>query len=465
MVARWGVALDIAMTSDFDNAKAGRPHAQPSQDNYSDRAARRRQVPIDHAPREYSNTVALLRRSVGGPLAPQRHSETQTVHDWLVGDALAENDLLALFEALNWRLVAAGLPLDRASLHVGTLHPQLFGFSWNWQRDDGICDEIHVPAITLTTDAYRKTPIHDVVEFGQQLSLDLRAADVLERYPLMATLAGQGYTQYLARPLNAGQVFHNAATVATRAPNGFSESELLNLDRALRVFALHVARHSALRISQNVAQTYLGEAAGQRVLDGSIQRGQGEAVKAVIWVSDMRGFTDLADRLSARNMTLVLNAYFDVMASAVLDHGGEILKFMGDGLLSVFALDEFGGVRPAAAAAVMAAQRALLDLDDLNANENALPSAVRWQPLQTGIALHLGDVFFGNVGAPDRLDFTVIGSAVNAASRVEALSKPLGRSLLITAPVAAHLDLPLEPLGEQDLRGVSQPLAIYGLVN
>jgi adenylate cyclase len=230
----------------------------------------------------------------------------------------------------------------------------------------------------------------------------------------------------------------------------------------LDLFALHVERHIAQRIAENAVNAYLGDVAGRKVLSGSIQRGNGEAIRAVIWVSDLRGFTTLSDHLSGADMIVLLNAYFETLAGAVLAHGGEVLKFMGDGLLAVFPIGVENGAQAAARAALAAAQLAMRDLDALN--DGALPQLAGidgWHPLRTGIALHEGEVFFGNIGAPERLDFTVIGPAVNEASRVEALQKKLGRSILITEAVARHLDHALDHLGEHELRGVSLPVAVY----
>ena len=208
--------------------------------------------------------------------------------------------------------------------------------------------------------------------------------------------------------------------------------------------------------------TYLGAAAGGRVLDGLIKRGAGEPIQSVIWVSDLRGFTDLSERLSGPDMITLLNVYFGCLAGAVLDQGGEVLKFIGDGLLAVFPFASFETEQAAAQAALTAAEQAYSDLERLNATPPAeITTIAGWHPLRTGIALHEGEVFFGNVGAPGRLDFTVIGRAVNAASRVEALSKSLGRTILITETVAARLDRPLDDLGRHPLRGVAQPVAIF----
>ncbi len=385
----------------------------------------------------------------------------EDVESWLLSDALGEEDVLPFFEQFCWRLVAAGLPLDRASLHVGTLHPQLYGFGWNWNRVDGICDEVRVAEAALANDSYRRNPLFQVIEHGE--AFRGRTGDAAQRYPLMAELARQGYVDYAAIPLRAGGAYHNAATVATKRADGFSDAQFRDLTRMLRLAALHVERHIALRIAGNVLDTYLGAAAGGRVLRGSIKRGAGEPIRAILWASDLRGFTDLADRLDGPDMIALLNGYFECLAGAVLAHDGEVLKFIGDGLLGVFPYSAFADERAAAAAALAAAEGALQAIDRLNADPQVLAHVAGWRPLRTGIALHDGEVFFGNVGAPERLDFTVIGRAVNAASRVEALSKSLGRAILVTEPVARLLDRPLEPLGQHELRGLAAPISIYGV--
>ena len=388
-------------------------------------------------------------------------SSIADVESWLLTDALGEEDVLPFFEQLCWRFVAAGLPLDRASLHVGTLHPQLYGFGWNWNRVDGLCDEVRVAEAALANDAYRRNPLFHVIEKGE--AFRGRTGDAAQRYPLMAELALQGYVDYAAIPLRAGGAYHNAATVATKRAGGFSEAQFGELTRLLRLAALHVERHIALRIAANVLDTYLGAAAGGRVLRGSIKRGAGEPIRAIIWASDLRGFTDLADRLDGPDMIALLNGYFECLAGAVLAHDGEVLKFIGDGLLAVFPYSAFADDRATAAAALAAAESALHAIERLNGDPQAFADIPGWRPLRTGIALHDGEVFFGNVGAPERLDFTVIGRAVNAASRVEALSKSVGRSIVITEPVMRLLDRPLVPLGKHELRGLAAPISIYGV--
>ncbi|WP_419913566.1 adenylate/guanylate cyclase domain-containing protein [Hoeflea sp.] len=415
--------------------------------------------PLDPAPRSYPKMVELLRRGRWTSSGPGSLSADE-VEAWLLDQAMREDDFLLLYQEFLWRLVAAGVPIVRASLHVGTLHPQLYGYAWNWNSDDGLCDEVKVDESVLSTDAYRKNPLFRVIEAGEHIRVMTDTLETTES-GLLRELKEIGITEYMALPLKAHGNYHNAATLATRADGGFTAAQFDHIERLLHVFALHVDRHIAAKISENIVTTYLGSEAGGQVLSGSIKRGAGKAIDAVIWASDLRGFTELADTLDERALTAVLNAYFEQLAGAVIDHGGEVLKFIGDGLLAVFPFDAFATQAHAADAAVQAAEAALAALERLNADANALPDVTGWRPLRTGIALHRGEVFFGNVGAPGRLDFTVIGMAVNTASRVEGLCKSTGRSLLVTEAVHQLSTRDFDSLGEFSLKGLDGPLSVY----
>ncbi|MEO8741551.1 MAG: adenylate/guanylate cyclase domain-containing protein, partial [Casimicrobiaceae bacterium] len=291
---------------------------------------------FDPSPRTYPPGVFAIRRSTRGPAVAPPGTDVEAIESWLLHEALREDDMLPLVESLWWRMAAAGLNLDRASLHVGTLHPQLFGFGWNWERADGICDEVRVTEEARSGPSYTRTPLFQAIEHGETFRGGTADPEVATRYPFMAELAQRGFTAYVAMPLSSGGRYHNAATMATRMPGGFRAADLAAVQRLLRVFALHVERHIVLRIARNTLDTYLGATAGGRVLSGSIKRGDGEALRAVVWVSDLRGFTDLTDRLPAPDVIALLNAYFECLTEAVVGRGGQVLKFIGDGLLAVF---------------------------------------------------------------------------------------------------------------------------------
>ncbi|MEM9305557.1 MAG: adenylate/guanylate cyclase domain-containing protein, partial [Pseudomonadota bacterium] len=387
-------------------------------------------------------------------------NDESEIERWLLDAALEEQDLPAVLLGFVWRMVSARLPVHRFTLHVGTLHPELFGYAWTWLIDDEHCDEIRVDEGSISTDAYRLNPISRVIDAGERMRVRPDSAEAAGS-PLMQELAEQGITDYAAVPLNAAGAYHNAATVATRQAGGFGRDEYARIERLLSLFALHVERDIASRIGENIVTTYLGAEAGEQVLRGTIKRGAGRPIDAIIWASDLRDFTVLSDRLDDRALTSVLNAYFECLAGAVMGHSGEVLKFIGDGMLAVFPIADFATPMDATEAALQAAEAAFDSLDRLNADPNALPEVAGWRPLRTGIGLHHGEVFFGNVGAPRRLDFTVIGKAVNTASRVQDLCRPTGKPLLITEPVCELSSRSFGPCGTFELKGLSDPIAVF----
>jgi adenylate cyclase len=416
---------------------------------------------LDPAPRKYVAGVLLVRRVANGIGAAPPCTTLADIEHWLLHEATQEKDWLAFLESFVWRLVVAGLPLDRVTLHMGTLHPQLVGFAWNWSSADQIFDELKIADAAAATPSFLRSPIYRVFESGETSRRDPRDPKAAEEFPILADLARDGYVDFIALPLSSSGR-RNAMTIATRRVGGFTDLDLKQLQPLISLFALHFERHNVLRISSNALGAYIGTGAAAKVLAGSIKRGLGEAVHAVVWVADLRGFTELSDRLQPADLITLLNAYFEVMAGAVLKHSGDVLKFIGDGLLAVFAFENFATAADAARAALEAARDAQRGLEMLNTEPSPELAAIDgWRPLRAGIALNEGEVFFGNIGAPERLDFTVIGAAVNEASRVEALQKTLKRNILITEAVARRLDSALDHLGAHQVRGVSAPISIY----
>ncbi|MEM8773787.1 MAG: adenylate/guanylate cyclase domain-containing protein [Pseudomonadota bacterium] len=411
-------------------------------------------------PRNYAAEVTLIERR-WFDLADHQADNPNDVEEWLLSEASVVTDLHALFEAFMCRLNLAGLGVERASLHVGTLHPQLYGYAWNWSVLDGISDENQVAPAILNSPAYRKNPLSRAIDTGKGFRLDVTDAAVRVGSSVLKQLHIDGFKEYVTEALSTGSGYHNAVTLATRQVTGFSDPQFRRIRHLLRLFALHVERHSALRIARNIASTYLGEQAGTRVSDGTIKRGAGDTIHAIIWASDLRGFTSLSQRLKNEDITAVLNCYFAILADAAMAHGGEVLKFIGDGLLVVFELSRFESPAEAAQAALNAAQAALRGVERLNADPDALLDVLGWRPLKSGIALHKGRVFFGNVGSDARLDFTVIGSAVNATARIEGLCKELKQPLLMSGEVRKLLEGEFESHGAYELRGQSQPTEVF----
>ncbi|MGY8709739.1 adenylate/guanylate cyclase domain-containing protein [Bradyrhizobium sp. 18BD] len=413
----------------------------------------------DPSPRSYPSSVSFVRRAGPISVAAGNMDTFAEIEIWLLEGASAERQMIDLLVELIRRMKAAGSSVDRLTLHIGTLHPQLVGFAWVWNIDDGFCDEVRVADAAIDSDAYKLNPLQRIVETGETIRRVPNEPSAQAEFPIMIELASAGMTDYVAIPLS-GLDTRNVITIATKAASGFAEAETDSLTRLFKLFALHVQRHSELKISENALGAYLGYGAAAKVLEGAIKRGAGDSIRAVIWVSDLRNFTKMSDVLAPAEMLVLLNAYFEAMASAVAAHGGETLKFIGDGMLAVFPVTV--GVAEASRAAVSAAKEAIASLETSNRTIRPMSDAGGRPVLRAGIVLHEGEVFFGNVGAPDRLDFTVIGAAVNEACRVEALTKTIGRDLLMTEAVAGHV-ADVEYLGEHQLRGVSARMSIYGL--
>ena len=404
--------------------------------------------------------VDLIRRVPATELGDDAPHASDPV-GWLEREARRAPSLAAMIDGLAQRLRRAGVALARLTIHIGTVHPQLLGYGCTWSRRAGHCDEFEVRHAATEADSYKRSPLRLVIENGELVRRDPRLPEAQAEFLLMAELSADGITDYVARPLGAISGVRSSVTYSTDAPQRFGDADLALIERALPALSLNIDTRIMLSIAGNVLDAYVGRRAGARVLRGEILRGQGERIDAVIWVSDLRDYTGLSDRLPDTDMIRLLNAYFEQLVNAILDHGGEVLKFMGDGLLAIFPVDPSApkAAAESALAAARAALAALAELNDHGGKSLAIDGA--WSPLGTGIALHRGLVFFGNIGAPARVDFTVVGAAVNLAARVEPLTKTLGRSLLLTEAVARLTSQPLISLGAFPLRGLSDPISIF----
>jgi len=246
-------------------------------------------------------------------------------------------------------------------------------------------------------------------------------------------------------------------TYVTDRIGGFTAQEISDLTRITRRLPLFADLRNHRRIASNILNAYLGPKTGPRVLAGQIRRGAGEEITAVLWSSDLRGFTERSDRLSGKHMIAMLNALFDAQAQAIATHGGEILKFIGDGLLAIFPIEHADKAATAARCALDAATQAVEAARALMHD----PSLVNEPPLEIVVALHIGTAIYGNIGAADRLDFTVIGPAVNLVSRIEAVAKALNLPIVVSDDFARAYGKPLRPLGRHQLRGLATPHDLF----
>jgi adenylate cyclase len=379
---------------------------------------------------------------------------------WLLGEGRRILRDAEFFDALCWRLVGGGLAVSRISLSVFTLHPQIVGLNFRWWRDRHVTEVLRVGYGVQQTADYFESPIRTVIESGATVRFRLADGEAIARYPLLAKLRDGGATGYFACPLTFFNGRHQATTWTTDRPGGFDDSDIARIAAILPVLAVVIEARSMHRLAGTLLNIYLGRTAGQRILDGDIRRAQGERMSAIILASDMRGFTSLSDRLPGEELIALLDDYFDAVAAPVQAHGGEVLKFMGDGLLAIFPL---GGCTPADAAesALAAVDESFTRIAGLNAERRAGER----NEFRIGIGMHLGDIIFGNVGAVDRLDFTAIGPAVNLACRLETLTKRLGRNLLVSRDFAGACRRPLVSLGFHPVKGLSEPEEVFGLAD
>ena len=365
-----------------------------------------------------------------------------------------------VFDHFAWSLFAAGIPVLRVTLHVGTLHPQFLGTTITWWRDTGKTVQVMIKHEVADAIPYEQNPVRRVCQGRETLRRRLDGPEARFDFGVLSELRERGATDYLALPIPGVHEFANMVTFVTDRPGGFTEYEVAELSRVALRLANVIDRHSQYWLTRNLLAAYLGERTGPKVLDGQIRRGAGVELTAALWSSDLRGYTERSDRLPGERMIAILNALFDAQAGAIRANGGEILKFIGDGLLAIFPIEERGAadVARGAAAAARAALSAVAGLADH-------PAIAGEPPLDIVIALHIGTVIYGNIGAADRLDFTVIGPAVNLVSRVETAAKALGEPIVVTADFAHALGGALRPLGPHALPGLQEPRELFALVD
>jgi adenylate cyclase len=379
------------------------------------------------------------------------------VREWLIDGARNAATPDAVIAELCERVIAAGIPVWRAALFVRTLHPEIMGRRIEWR--EGVGTAIGEASFgVFKTASFRGSPVAIVYETVRPMRLRLDRGEAA-KFPQLEPLRTEGGTDYLVFPVLFSNGEVHVGTWATRSPGGFTDRQLAALDTLTGPLTRLAEIHALRRTAANLLDTYVGREAGARILAGQIRRGFTETIRAAIWLSDMRGFTTLADSIPPTALIALLNSYFDCQIPAILRHGGEVLKFMGDGLLAIFPLAADAAPRNvcrAALAAAAEARSAIADLCDWPALADA--TGPRY-----GLALHIGELLYGNIGAANRLDFTCIGPAVNLAARLEGLASGLGRATLLSAEFAQYCGSDAVPLGEFALAGFRAPQPVYGL--
>ena len=385
------------------------------------------------------------------------HEGAATVVRWMLSEGRHNTRMREFGDEMCRRIVAAGIPLWRAFCFVGTLHPQVAATAYVWNRNESGARRMAASHELAASPEFTQSPIAAVSLQGRAIRRRLADAARPLDFALLEQFKREGATDYLALPMIRSDGGVNVISFVTDRKDGFTDAEVSGLEEVAQALGLIVELQSSRRIAKTLLDTYIGPRTGRRVLSGAIKRGSGETIRAVIWCCDLRGFTALADRLPRDELTALLNAYFEIMAGAVIAEGGEVLKFIGDGMLAIFESGDGDDASNGCAAALKAARAAVRAVEA----RNIKLAQTEAQPIRFGLALHLGEVYYGNIGAPDRLDFTVIGPAVNHASRLEKLASELGRSVVASASFAAAAPEVLESLGFHRLRGIAQPQELF----
>jgi adenylate cyclase len=386
----------------------------------------------------------------------------QALVEWLVARGLDCADEQVLLDGLCERLNAAGLQLLRGYLASEVLHPLHEAKAYVWRRE-GVVREDYGYVTTPERQAnYENSPLYLIIDKGLR-RLHIPLDDTLEpgRFPLLHELRAEGATDYfaLSHPFSAGwgDALGILTTWTTLRPGGFTPAQLRLIEACMPALALAFKAIASVETSRTLMRTYLGHDAGARVMAGEIRRGEPQAIEAVLWASDLKGFTRLADTVEATALMSLLNDYAEQQVSAVEAHGGDVLKFMGDGILALFRED---AVDDPCGAALSAARLARLRVDALSRERAASGLAVT----DFYLGLHRGTVLYGNVGSQERLDFTVIGPAVNEVARLEQMCRSVDQKVVASAAFAAACGegrRDLVSLGRYALRGFGRAQELF----
>jgi adenylate cyclase len=389
---------------------------------------------------------------ISGTSNTQQDEKTNPFVGWLLSEAWEAATPSELTHRLVGQLNEQGMQIHHLCVVVHTLHPLLAAYAYRWSRSDGEITKIEASYDSLDKDAYIKSPLAQIFDGlgGLRRWIDAESAQ-----------------EYAAMPMRFSDGQLNAVTMATGAANGFSTKDLGFFHEILpllsRLFEIHAKQDAAT----SLMQTYLGKQTGKRVLDGKIKRGDGENINAVIWFSDLRNSTPMAESMSRSEYLDYLNMFFDDMAGSVVKHGGEILQFNGDAVLAIFPINHDPAGSPDAnqalgltcERAIKAAEATISAISKTNTKQRETGKP----EITFGIGIHMGDLTYGNIGIPDRLHFTVIGSAANETARIESMTKKLGVPVLTSQQFASNYAGELKSMGLHKLRGMKNERELYTL--
>jgi adenylate cyclase len=380
-----------------------------------------------------------------------------TLREWMLRETHQERFIDNILVDLCERLSKAGIPVGRATLHFRINNPQWLGARIEWVPG---LREARITTFEYgaeQTPEFLSSPMYELAAGVEEIRQDLRVYNASRPYRLFDELRNEGLTDYVAWPLQHTLQKRHMVTFASAAPEGFTDAHIAVLRGLVPLLAVVSEVRIKNALARTLLQTYVGPHASEEILAGATTRGSGVTLSAAVVIFDIRGFTAITNAWPRDDVIGLLNSYFDAIADPIDRNGGEILKFMGDGLLAVFPLERERALK-STFKAVVEAHAAMSDLNNLNA-------ALGRPSVECGIGVHVGDVMYGNIGSKRRLDFTVIGPAVNIASRLEALTKTVHHPVLFSEDfvVMGQLEAFVEPLGGYELKGLNEPMNVFAL--
>lgn len=390
--------------------------------------------------------------------------------DWLLENALYGVGQTEIMTGYCKWLVDLGLPIYRLHVAQRAFHPKYGGLGFSWTRDDGLSQDEYAHA-DQPRDVWVQSPLYDMMARDtEEMRFVLKDLETPSRYPFLDELKGRGATDYFATGLHFGVPSEQPLdpndppegvllSWTSDGPNGFSDADLGVIRGGLPYLGLALKSEANRQMASDLLGVYLGRDAGRRVLSGEIQRGSSELIDAAICYFDLVGFTSMTEQVSGPDMIEMLNDYFGVAVDTIHKHGGNILKFMGDGIMAMFDIGEL----PEDAAAALSMAR---DLNRAMEERNTERADMGLPTTGFTLALHAGEIFYGNIGAESRLDFTVIGATVNQAARISGMHRSLGQNIIISQDIQDAVrgsENSLVSLGRYMLRGVPEPMELFTL--
>ena len=375
---------------------------------------------------------------------------------WLYSEAVGREDSLAIIEELAQRLRQGGMPVDRITTGILVLHPNVRAEASVWSSD-GARELRRYPASEELDERYYNSPLRVVYEDKRTVRCRIPAQREEGEFGVIDDLRSEGYTDYIALPMPFSDGTIKAVTFASKVEGGFTGAHIGVFESINRPLGLVCELSTLRRTAKTLLDTYVGPRAGRRVLEGTITRGEGDVISAIVSFADLRGFTKLSNELPADMLVAFLNKYFGAMTAAVEAHGGEVLKFIGDEVMAIFPYETQEEATDAARRALMAARETTEKISEINQNNKCALTP----DMSVGIALHAGNVFFGNVGSETRLDFTVIGPVVNLAARIAELAKDLNVEVLVSDAIADIMGCRAGLFGQYQVKGFDDPVSVY----